>query len=110
MRRASARLLAGFVASIAASHAGAQPSLLKLHEINFDMWCQQHRHLPPARCDRRLPQDDAAFQSYANTIERYEMRRLHSQARERNLGRMIESDPVDNPNQPAVPPPNLPPQ
>ncbi len=83
--------------------AEAQPRLLKLREMNFDMWCQEHRHLPPARCDKRLPQDDAAFQDYVNTIERYETRKLNNQAQEWRTDRMIDADPIDSPIQPSTP-------
>jgi hypothetical protein len=90
--------------------AEAQPRDLKFREINFDMWCQEHRHLPPARCDKRLPQDDAAFQAYENTIEQYETRKSNNEAQERHIDRMIDSDPVDSPIQPSAPPSNLPPR
>jgi hypothetical protein len=97
MQRIAFRFFACFVAIASPLHAEAQPRILKLREINFDMWCQEHRHLPPARCDKRLPRDDAAFENYVNAVEHYEVRRLNSQAREENVGRMIESDPIDNP-------------
>ena len=95
--------LVGAALCACALQSEAQPGPLKLRKINFDMWCQEHRHLPPARCDKRLPQDDAAFQDYVNTIERYETQRLNSQARERSISRMINSDPIDNPIQPSTP-------
>jgi hypothetical protein len=96
-------LLVGAALCASALQSEAQSGSLKLREINFDMWCQEHRHLPPARCDKRLPQDDAAFQQYVNTIERYETQRLNSEAQERSIGRMINADPIDNPIQPSTP-------
>jgi hypothetical protein len=69
-----------------------------LREISFDMWCQETRHFPPARCDKRLPEDDAAFQAYVDTIERYETQKLNTQARDRHIEQMIDrADPVDHP-------------
>src|SRR5580698_8866470 len=63
--------LAGVALLAGAVQADAQPRLLDLHEMNFDMWCQEHEHLPPKRCDKRLPQDDSAFQAYAYLLETY---------------------------------------
>jgi hypothetical protein len=105
MRAGKAGWLFGAALSVWSLEAGAQTTQLKLHEMNFDMWCQEHRHLPPERCDKRLPQDDAAFQDYANTIERYETQQLNGQARERHIDRMIDNaDTVDNPVNPSAPP------
>lgn len=84
--------------------AGAQTTPLQLHEMNFDMWCQEHQHLPPARCDKRLPADDAAFESYVDTIEHYETQQLNSESNERRIDRMINrADPIDHPIEPSTP-------
>jgi hypothetical protein len=75
-----------------------------LHEMNFDMWCQEEQHLPPARCDKRLPGDDAAFQAYRNKIEQYEIPYLQRRDDEQNLNRVIiHADPVDHPTLPSQP-------
>lgn len=76
----------------------------EVQEMNFDMWCQEQQHLPPARCDKRLPQDDAAFQAYVNTVERYETQQLNQAAQERRLERLLKRSPVDNSRQPAPSP------
>lgn len=111
MKMARAGWLAGVAVFAFALHAEAQTSRLPLREINFDMWCQEHQHLPPARCDKRLPDDDAAFRAYVDTIEQYETQQLNSQARDRRLGHMIDrADPMDHPAGPAAPPPGTPPQ
>jgi hypothetical protein len=89
-----------------------------LHEINFDMWCQEERHLPPDRCDRRLPQDDADYRAYVAKIETYEIQYLQKKRDEENLDRVIlHNDPIDHPSEPSAPivnqttpPPPLPPQ
>ena len=76
-----------------------------LTEMNFDMWCQEEQHLPPARCDKRLPEDDAAFQTYRNKIENYEIPYLQRKREEQTLNRVIlHSDPVDHPTRPSQPP------
>jgi len=93
-----------------AAQADAQGRHLKLQEINFDMWCQETQHLPPDRCDKRLPQDDAAFQAYVDTFEHYETQKLNSEAREQRFDRdILYNDPIDNPVRPSEPQPIQPP-
>jgi len=76
-----------------------------LTEMNFDMWCQEEQHLPPARCDQRLPDDDAAFQAYVNKIESYEIPYLQRKQDEQTLNRVIlHNDPVGAPTRPSQPP------
>ncbi len=95
---------------------GAAP--YPLQEINFDMWCQEERHLPPERCDKRLPQDDADYRAYVAKIEAYEVPYLQRQRDEENLNRVIlHNDPIDHPTEPSAPivnqntpPPPPPPQ
>jgi hypothetical protein len=84
---------------LAASGANAQQSWRnQLQPMNFDMWCQEHKHLPPERCDKRLPQDDAEFQAYANKIEGYETQQLNQNAEQRRIDQAItRSDPSANP-------------
>lgn len=86
--------------------AEAQTTRPQLHEMNFDMWCQEHQHLPPSRCDKRLPDDDAAFESYVDTIEHYETQQLNGEAKDRRIDRMIDrADPIDHPIEPSAPNP-----
>jgi hypothetical protein len=91
-----------------ASAQGEHP--YPLHEMNFDMWCQEQQHLPPERCDKRLPQDDAEFQAYANKIEGYETQQLNQQRQENRIDQAINrADPSANaagtpPTQPIPPP------
>jgi len=71
-----------------------------LTDINFDMWCQEQRHLPPERCDKRLPEDDAAFQAYVAKIQSYEVPYLQERQEKANMNRIIlHNDPVDHPTQ-----------
>src|ERR1700677_2516144 len=113
-------LLAAVAAVILAARAEAQDSggRYALHEINFDMWCQEERHLPPDRCDKRLPQDDADYRAYVAKIETYEIQYLQKKQDEENLERVIvHNDPVDHPTETSAPvvnqtstPPPPPPQ
>jgi hypothetical protein len=82
----------------------------QLQPMNFDMWCQEQQHLPPARCDKRLPQDDAAFQAYANKIEGYETQQLNQDAKDRRVDQTIlrsdpSSNPAGTPSTAPIPPP-----
>src|SRR3954465_8152561 len=72
--------------------------------MNFDMWCQEEQHLPPDRCDKRLPTDDAAFTAYRDKVERYEIPYLQQQDRRLKLSTgILHNDPVDHPDQPSQP-------
>lgn len=74
-----------------------------VQDMNFDLWCQEEQHLPPDRCDKRLPEDDAAFQAYRATIERYEIPYLQQKNDEQQINSgIIHYDPVDhrNPSEP----------
>ncbi|MBV9061928.1 MAG: hypothetical protein JOY77_03245 [Alphaproteobacteria bacterium] len=78
----------------------AQPTRYNVQNMNFDMWCQEQQHLPPERCDKRLPQDDAAFSAYRAKIERYELPYLQEQQRQQQLNTgILHNDPVDRSNQ-----------
>jgi len=97
--------VAALAFALPAVHAAAQGDKpYALQEMNFDMWCQEQQHLPPTRCDKRLPEDDAAFQAYRNKIERYEIPYLKGRRDEQNLNRVIlHNDPVDHPTLPSQP-------
>lgn len=122
MRMSQALLIAAAAATLFSARASAQDGSYgagryPLHNINFDMWCQEERHLPPERCDKRLPQDDADFQAYVAKIQGYEIQYLQKQRDEENLNRVIlHNDPIDHPNEISTPganqttPPPPPPQ
>lgn len=109
--RKSAIIVAGLALAVISCRALAQSDKpYPLHEMNFDMWCQEQQHLPPERCDKRLPEDDAAFQAYRNTIEHYEVPYLQRRDDEQNLNRVIlHNDPVDHPTLPSQPQADQPP-
>lgn len=82
----------------------AQQTRYNVQEMNFDMWCQEEQHLPAARCDKRLPDDDAAFSAYRRKIERYEIPYLREQERQQQIDvGILHNDPVDHPDRPAQP-------
>lgn len=113
---ASASLLLFAAASLVP--AGAQPltpapadgGRLKVQTLNFDLWCQETEKLPPERCDKRLPEDDAAFDAYRAKVEKYEVPYLKNKQRQQSINRTIlhaepTLNPVSNPQQPPAPNP-----
>jgi hypothetical protein len=77
---------------------GTQAANYDVQTINFDLWCQETQHLPPDRCDKRLPADEAAFEDYRAKVEKYEIPYLKGQESGAQLNRTIlRNDPVDNP-------------
>ena len=107
-------LAIAFAAVVSLSHAQAQSAGTQLTNINFDMWCQEEQHLPPERCDKRLPEDDAAFEAYVAKIQGYEVPYLQERQDKANMNRIIlHNDPVDHPTQSETtknaPPPDSPP-
>ena len=86
-------------ASMVALSAGASAQgRYNVENINFDLWCQETQHLAPDRCDKRLPDDEAAFEAYRAKVEKYEIPYLKGQESGAQLDRTIlHSDPVDNP-------------
>jgi hypothetical protein len=95
--------LGGLVAVVLTARAEAQQPY-PIQEMNFDRWCQEEQHLPPDRCDKRLPQDDADFQAYRSKIEKYEIPYLQQKQHDENLNRVIiHGDPIDRPTEPTTP-------
>ena len=106
MKRSIRPFAFAFAAIVSLGHAQAQTSgAVPLTNMNFDMWCQEERHLPPERCDKRLPEDDAAFEAYAAKIQGYEVPYLQDRQEKANMNRIIlHNDPVDHPTKPENPP------
>ena len=66
--------------------------------MNFDLWCQETQHLPPARCDKRTPEDEAIFEAYRSKIEKYEVPYLQQQQHDLTLNRdILHNDPISHP-------------
>lgn len=102
-RSAFALAISAFLfAGAACAQQGSHP--LPLHDVNFDMWCQEIQHLPPSRCDERLAKDDKAFEAYTTKIQYYESDYLRRRAEQRHIDRhILHYDPVDNPQQISTP-------
>jgi hypothetical protein len=102
-------------AAFMSGHAQAQATgAVPLTNVNFDMWCQEQEHLPPDRCDKRLPEDDAKFQAYVAKIQGYEVPYLQDRQEKADMNRVIfHNDPIDHSNKPGAPgnqaPPDSPP-
>lgn len=76
-----------------------------IKNMNFDMWCQEQQHLDPDRCDKRLPEDEAAFEAYRSKIEQYELPYLQERNKQQDYDRnLLHNDPVDHPTEPSTPP------
>jgi hypothetical protein len=104
MRAMTRTILVGFAAAAFATCAHAQSTALPLTNMNFDLWCQEEQNLPADRCDKRTPQDEAAFEAYRDKIEKYEVPYLEKKEQEQNFNRVIlHSDAIDHPTQPNQP-------
>jgi len=106
--KALAPLLAAGLAALFAVPAAAQtpPGSYKLHEMNFDMWCQETMHYPAERCDRRDPKDNQAFQDYRRVIEKYELEQdKRKRADEERTNSIMYNDTVGQPSNPPTPQP-----
>jgi len=76
----------------------AQSTRYDVKTINFDLWCQEQAKLPPDRCDKRLPDDDAAFNAYRAKIEKYEIPYLERKDHDEQLNRTVmHADPTRDP-------------
>lgn len=102
-------------ASFLAGNAFAQPlppppasgGRLELHTINYDLWCQETAKLPPERCDKRLPEDDAAYNAYVTKVEKYEVPYLKDKQNSDVINRAIlHSEPTQNPANNSQQPPS----
>ena len=70
----------------------------QVKEMNFDLWCQEQAGLPAERCDKRTPQDNAAFEAYRAKVEAYEIPYLQRKASAARLDTdILRNDPVDHP-------------
>jgi len=101
MRTAPFLLVALMATPAMAQRNGNYP----VQEMNFDLWCQEEAGLPPDRCDKRTPQDEATFEAYRSKVEEYEIPYLQQKANAARLDRdILRADPIDNPlkNDPAA--------
>jgi hypothetical protein len=92
-------LIAAVASFAAISPAVAQSAPNPASEtMNFDLWCQEQKTLPPERCDKHTPEDESAFEAYRTKIEHYEIPRGSAQYNQGRVNRdIMNADPVDNP-------------
>ena len=65
--------------------------------MNFDLWCQEQKGRPPARCDKHTPEDESEFEAYRTKIERHEIPRGSAQYNQGRVNRdIMNTDAVDN--------------
>lgn len=76
----------------------AQTPYQNVQGSNFDIWCQEHMKFPAARCDKRTPEDEKAYEAYRDKIGDYEETlRLKRQQHEQRDKTILHNDPIDNP-------------
>jgi len=64
--------------------------------MNFSLWCQETAHIAPDRCDKRLPDDETAFQVYRAKIDAYEIQYLKQKNKNARIETdILHSDPTD---------------
>jgi len=90
--------------ALAQQNPADQQTRYDVQNINFDLWCQQTQNLPPDRCDKRTPEDEADFEAYRAKIEKYEVPYLQRKQADQNLNQVIiHADPVPNEEPPSHP-------
>ena len=87
-----------FAWSLTAVVASAQTGKnFDVKTMNFDLWCQETQKLPPDRCDRRTAEDEAQFDAYRDSVEKYELTYLKRKQTDQNLSRVVtHADPSPN--------------
>lgn len=104
MRPAHILFVFGFALAAFAARAQVPVTHYNLHEMNFDLWCQETKHYPPERCDKRLPQDDKEFQAYVAQIQKYEIPYLEQRHEEQERNQSIlHDDPIGDQHKPQPP-------
>jgi hypothetical protein len=81
------------------SAAGQSSPDRGVETMNFDLWCQEQAALPSARCDKRTPEDEKAFEAYQTTLEHYDIPYRSVQYDQGRVNRdIMNTDPIDNPH------------
>jgi hypothetical protein len=70
-----------------------------IETMNFDLWCQEDAALPPARCDKRSPEDESAFEIHRASREQFEIPHRSAGYDQARVNRdIMNKDPIDNPD------------
>jgi hypothetical protein len=64
---------------------GSRSGPFDVHELTFDLWCQQAQRYSDERCKARTDADVKAFEDYRQAVEHYELDYLKQQQRDRDL-------------------------
>jgi len=93
-------LIAAAASFAAVGLLAAQPNPNRdIKTMNFDLWCQEEAALPPTRCDKRMPEDESAFEAHRASIEQYEIPDRSAQYDQARVNRdIMNNDPIDNPH------------
>jgi hypothetical protein len=97
---------AALLAALLLCCGGASAQIGRNYDVkpmNFDLWCQETAHIDPNRCDKRLPEDDDAFNAYRAKIDAYEIPYLQQQNRNARIETdIMHNDPTDRSSTRAV--------
>jgi len=91
-----AALFAVLLLCCGGAHAQIGRGNFDVQPMNFDLWCQGPAHIAPDRCDKRLPEDNDAFEAYRAKIEAYEIPYLQQKNRDARIEtEILHNDPTD---------------
>ena len=94
---AAVLVLSATASAVAQQNPSDRTVRYNMQDLNFDMWCQETQKLPPDRCDKRTPDDEAAFEQYRDAVEKYELQYLKRKDTDLNINRVVtHADPVPN--------------
>jgi hypothetical protein len=79
----------GVALALLPAAAQAQQSNYNVQVLSFDMWCQDVKRYDAERCDARSAEDQADFEQYRATVERYELPYLKRQQAEADLNNRV---------------------
>lgn len=89
--------LCSLAAFLPAGQANAQAGAFPVHQMDFDIWCQEEKHLPYERCAKREPQDLKDFDAYRHVIEKYETKDILSKRHTLSVQNIRNAADSDNP-------------
>lgn len=77
--------------------AGAQMTLrYPVKSTDFDTWCTEIQRMDWHRCDQRLPDDMAKYETWRHAVEKYEIEYLRNKENVLHFDETIlNNDPVD---------------
>lgn len=109
MNRTARTLAAAALAVLSFWPAQAQTLRYPVKTIDFDIWCTEVARIAWQRCDKRMPEDMAKYETYRHTVERYEIKYLRDKDNAIHFDDVImNNDPVDKrPDSTVARPPDI---